>query len=85
VRRPAIRDRREARNGESKIAALREAQLKLLRGEMTVDTAQSTSREITHEAPQPGELKRPLFKSDPKAPFAHPYYWAPFILIGNWK
>lgn len=18
-------------------------------------------------------------------PYAHPYYWAPFILIGNWK
>ncbi len=24
-------------------------------------------------------------KGDPKAPFAHPYFWAPFILIGNWK
>jgi CHAT domain-containing protein len=76
---------REARNGESKIAALREAQLKLLRGELAVDTAPSTSREITHEAAQPGEVQRPLFKLDPKAPFAHPYYWAPFILIGNWK
>jgi len=31
----------------------------------------------------------PLFKQDSKQekirPFAHPYYWAPFILIGNWK
>jgi CHAT domain-containing protein len=27
----------------------------------------------------------PLFKRDEKKPFAHPYYWAPFILIGNWK
>jgi CHAT domain-containing protein len=76
---------REARNGESKIAALREAQLKLLRGELAVDSAQSTSREIVHEEPEPGAVKRPLFKPDPKAPFAHPYYWAPFILIGNWK
>jgi len=24
------------------------------------------------------------FKKDPLAPYAHPYYWAPFILIGNW-
>ena len=23
--------------------------------------------------------------SDPKRPYAHPYYWAPFILIGNWR
>ena len=27
----------------------------------------------------------PLFKRDEAKPFAHPYYWAPFILIGNWK
>jgi CHAT domain-containing protein len=26
-----------------------------------------------------------LFKRDEKRPFAHPYYWAPFILIGNSK
>lgn len=27
----------------------------------------------------------PVFKPDPSKPFSHPYYWAPFILIGNWK
>jgi CHAT domain-containing protein len=27
----------------------------------------------------------PPFVRDDKRPFAHPYYWAPFILIGNWK
>jgi CHAT domain-containing protein len=27
----------------------------------------------------------PPFVRDAKKPFAHPYYWAPFILIGNWK
>jgi CHAT domain-containing protein/Flp pilus assembly protein TadD len=27
----------------------------------------------------------PAFKRDASKPFAHPYYWAPFILIGNWK
>ena len=32
-----------------------------------------------------GEKDAPLFKRDDKKPFAHPYYWAPFILIGNWK
>ncbi len=25
----------------------------------------------------------PAFKAEPDKPFAHPYYWAPFILIGN--
>jgi CHAT domain-containing protein len=28
---------------------------------------------------------KPRFTPDPKKPYAHPYYWAPFILIGNWK
>ena len=27
----------------------------------------------------------PRFGPSPQAPYAHPYYWAPFILIGNWK
>jgi CHAT domain-containing protein len=27
----------------------------------------------------------PRFTRDPKRPYAHPYYWAPFILIGNWR
>ena len=25
------------------------------------------------------------FNTDPRAPFAHPFYWAPFILMGNWQ
>jgi CHAT domain-containing protein/uncharacterized protein HemY len=25
------------------------------------------------------------FKPDTNHPFAHPYYWAPFVLLGNWK
>jgi len=32
-----------------------------------------------------GDNDVPLFKRDEKKPFAHPFYWAPFILIGNWK
>ena len=76
---------REAHAGLTKIAALREAQLKLLRGEIAVEAAESAGRQITHEAAKPGEPGRQVFKPDPKAPFAHPYYWAPFIMIGNWK
>lgn len=32
-----------------------------------------------------GASAQPLFKADVKAPYAHPFYWAPFILIGNWR
>ena len=31
------------------------------------------------------EKDAPLFKKDTKKPYAHPYYWAPFVLIGNWR
>ena len=31
------------------------------------------------------ETEAPLYKKDDKKPFAHPYYWSPFILFGNWK
>jgi CHAT domain-containing protein len=24
------------------------------------------------------------YTPDPSKPFAHPFYWAPFILMGNW-
>jgi CHAT domain-containing protein/predicted DNA-binding protein YlxM (UPF0122 family) len=34
-----------------------------------------------------GRIKPALDFADPSAPtsFAHPYYWAPFILTGNWR
>jgi CHAT domain-containing protein len=25
------------------------------------------------------------FKCDANAPFSHPYFWSPFVLIGNWR
>lgn len=31
------------------------------------------------------EKDAPLFKHDDKKRFAHPYYWSPFVLYGNWK
>jgi len=33
---------------------------------------------LLHGAPDPSA-------STPKLPYAHPYYWAPFLLIGNWQ
>jgi CHAT domain-containing protein/tetratricopeptide (TPR) repeat protein len=29
--------------------------------------------------------KKDEFKCDPNAPFSHPYFWSPFVLIGNWR
>ena len=69
-------------NHRDKADALREAQLDLIRGTVVPDAAaKDAHRGLTRtDADQaPGN-----FRADPKAPFAHPYYWAPFILMGNW-
>lgn len=31
-----------------------------------------------------GQSPRTDFTANAAAPFAHPYYWAPFVLMGNW-
>lgn len=56
----------------SKAEALRRAQLTLLRGGLPSRRSQSLSASK-------------LNPSSAATPYAHPYYWAPFILIGNWK
>jgi CHAT domain-containing protein len=78
---------REVRAGTSKAEALRQAQIKLLRGESTTEviTSRTKERQIVHEEAKPEASIKPRFTPDPKKPYAHPYYWAPFILIGNWK
>ena len=79
---------REAKVDTTKAEALRQAQLHLFRGEAPLDGVRSKApvadRQIVHEE-KPEEASRPRFTPDPKKPYAHPYYWAPFILIGNWK
>jgi CHAT domain-containing protein len=64
-----------------KADALRQAQLALLRGSAKIDESDNASRGLRRtSASQSGGS----FKVNPAAPFAHPYYWAPFILMGNW-
>ncbi|BCM94511.1 hypothetical protein IAD21_06418 (plasmid) [Abditibacteriota bacterium] len=70
-----------------KAKALREAQRALLGHENTILVSQSRRGII----PKGGWNKaaafpqyRPFLQS-PTHPYAHPFYWAPFSLIGNWK
>lgn len=74
---------REVSTSTTKAEALRQAQFKLLRGALRAEDKALAAREIVHEEDKTANV--PQFKVDPKAPYAHPYYWAPFILIGNWK
>jgi len=60
--------------GTTKVAALQKAQLDMLHG---VETDQSGEASATNT--------KNAAEKKPATSFAHPFYWAPFILIGNWK
>jgi CHAT domain-containing protein len=57
----------------------------LLRGTNKTQEADGGEKAIQHvrEGQKGVEGWKP-FKKDGRIPFAHPYYWSSFILIGNW-
>ncbi len=65
----------------TKAEALRQAQLSLLRGS---DPEQSCSAERSPVSLSGEGAEADRLLTDPGCRYAHPYYWAPFILMGNW-
>lgn len=65
----------------SKAEALRQAQIALLKGKEMTKRPSEERRGIVNEI----EGGMNAYKRDAKARFGDPHYWAPFILIGNWK
>ncbi len=72
---------RESSAGVTKLEALREAQLALLRGEVKSNGVPEGDRGAVTKRPGSDALSLPR---NANAPYAHPYYWAPFFLMGNW-
>ena len=72
--------------------AFRQAQLALLGADVRKET-DPQSKESQRPAPTRAEIVNaggvrvalPLFVKDEKRPFAHPYFWSAFVLIGNWR
>ena len=66
--------------------AFRRSQLSLLYGETKPEQKAQTDLRGTKIAGNiSGVNNLPLFIKSEKAPFAHPHYWASFVLIGNWR
>jgi CHAT domain-containing protein len=67
--------------GMTKAEGLREAQLAFIRGTelgpATLEAESGANREGAGAGPG-------ISGGDPSRPYAHPFYWAPFILMGNW-
>lgn len=67
------------RAGAGKAMALRSAQLELLRG--GAGDADTTVRGVSRVYPEPMSEPAP----EPALPWAHPFFWAPFVLAGEWR
>lgn len=72
--------RARLQRGTNKADALREAQLVMLRGGRRSE-AGTPNRGLKNKATG----ATTTFVPPANAPYAHPYYWAPFVLVGNWK
>jgi len=70
----------------SKAEALRRAQLNLMQGRLTAKEGQTETRDakVPSVSPLVKEKIAPAQRWTEKY-YAHPYYWAPFILMGNWR
>ena len=74
----------------NKAQALQDAQLEVLRGGREIGTDGENVKSDSTYVPDLDDIKieqkyRIPFTPPKKKPFAHPYYWSPFVLYGNWK
>lgn len=86
---PSTRDfmvefyRRFGAGTETKAESIGRAQLKLMRG--SYPDGNRTEPPRADAFTSTAQAVGPAFETDKNAPYAHPYYWAPFILFGNWR
>ena len=68
--------------GMSKAEALRQSQISLL-GKTPSNLSVDAGSTVSATANSAGSTERKATTADTR--FAHPYFWAPFVLIGNWR
>ena len=67
----------------TKAEALRQAQLAFINPAPGSTKPENPGDETRGRLEREGNSQSPYYP-DPQAPYAHPYFWAPFILMGNW-
>ncbi|MCU1266176.1 MAG: hypothetical protein JWM21_2494 [Acidobacteria bacterium] len=67
----------------TKSEALQLAQQEMLSGKLKPSA--SSNEERTTKRADASDANAPAFPFDPNKPYSHPYYWSPFVLIGNWR
>jgi CHAT domain-containing protein/Tfp pilus assembly protein PilF len=75
---------RESQSGMSKAEALQKAQIELLRG-LNLQKVSNNRKGPRGLILEKNSSSRNQSSTASKSPYSHPFYWAPFILIGNWK
>lgn len=73
----------------NKSEALREAQVSMIDGKFRPLDPQATQATLLRGASVANEIRAGTSQAqryvfNPAKPFAHPFYWAPFVLMGNW-
>lgn len=66
----------------TKSEAMRQAQLSMIQGRFKPSGGSADCRS---EVINLDGTKQPPFKCDANALYSHPYFWSPFVLIGNWR
>jgi CHAT domain-containing protein len=71
----------------TKADALQMAQREMIEGRLSPSAASNGAggrgSKLAGEAGS--DNNQPKFSYDKSKPYAHPYFWSPFVLIGNWK
>ncbi len=69
----------------TKAEAMQKAQIAMIEGKLKPNVKADLKNRDVGILKVGKDLNQPPFKTDENAPFAHPYYWSPFVLIGNWR
>lgn len=69
----------------TKAEALRLAQTAMIEGKLSSPGAGEVARDVKLSGRAEPNSDLPAYPFDGSKPYAHPYFWSSFVLIGNWR